>query len=339
MIRNEEELEDALSEPTEEVVAELSALSGDLVVLGAGGKMGPSLARMARRALARAGSERRVFAVSRFSDPAVRERLENAGVHTVAADLLDPQQVARLPRAAHVFYLVGHKFGAARAPWQAWAHNAWAPGLAAHHYREADFVVFSSGNVYPFVDVTSAGADENTPPAPRGEYAWSVLARERVFEHFSREHGTRVLLLRLNYAVELRYGVLVDLAARILRDEPIDLTTGHVNVLWQGDANAAALRCLKLAARPPAVCNVAGPEVASVRELALRLGKRLGRRPRFTGQEAPTALLSNAGRAWRRFGMPRFDPLTLCDLTADWLRAGGRTFDKPTRYEVRDGAF
>ncbi len=335
-ISTEEELEETLSRPPPGVVQDLARLEGDIVVLGAGGKMGPTLARMARRAL---DGRRDVVAVARFSDPRARESLERAGVRTLACDLLDRAQVARLPDAAAVVFMAGMKFGSTGAEALTWATNAYLPGLAAERYPRARTVVFSTGNVYPLVPVSGGGATEETPPAPIGEYAQSTLGRERVFEHFSRTRGTPVTVFRLNYAVELRYGVLLDIARKVGSGLPVDLSTGHVNVIWQGDANAVALRCLAAAQSPPLVLNVTGPETLSVRGLSTRLGEALGRAPVFAGLEAPTALLSNASKALARFGPPAVPVEQALSWVANWVRIGGRTLSKPTHFEARDGRF
>lgn len=338
-IETEAQLEDALSRPTPGVVADLAHLEGDLLVLGVGGKIGPTLAMMARRALDQAGGRRRVIGVARFSQPGLRKRLEAAGVETCACDLLDREAVQALPDAANVVFMAGTKFGTTGAEAFTWATNAYLPGVVAERYRGARLVVFSTGCVYPLVPVVSGGATEETPPSPVGEYAQSTLGRERVFEHFSRAFGTPVTLLRLNYAVELRYGVVLDLAQRVWHGAPIDLTMGAVNVIWQGDANAVALRCLAIAQSPPTVLNVTGPETLSVRWLAGRLGQLLGREPVFTGQEAETALLSNASRAHGLFGYPEVPVETILQWVAHWVRIGGPTLNKPTHFETRDGQF
>jgi len=333
------QLEEQLSRPSAEVIEEVAKIDGDILVLGAGGKMGPSLARMARRALDEAGSPHRVLAVSRFSDPRTRKELESNAVEAVACDLLDASAVAALPQAAAILFLAGTKFGTTDAAARTWAMNAYMPGLVAARWPGVPTVVFSSGNIYPFVSVESAGATEDTPPAPIGDYAWSVLARERVFEHFSIQNQTPTTLYRLNYATELRYGVLVDLSQKILADKGIDLSMGHVNVIWQGDANALALRCLSIAQTPPRILNVTGPYRLSIRALALRLGSHLGRDPIFVGTEQEHALLSDSSLASQLFGMPEVGIEDLCEAVARWVLAGGPTHDKPTHYEIRDGSF
>lgn len=329
---DEEALEERLSRPP----SWLSLPDGDVLVLGVGGKMGPTLARMARRL----DPSRRVIGVARFSEAGLRQRLEHWGVETIAADLLDDDALSRLPEAANVVFMAGRKFGSSGAEHLTWAMNAVLPARVAERFRASRIVVFSTGCVYPFVAVSSGGATEETPACPPpGDYAWSCVARERGFEHASHRFGTRAIALRLNYAIDLRYGVLCDIARRVLAGEPIDLATGHVNVIWQGDANAWALGALSLASAPMAVLNVTGPETVSVRWLAEEFGRRLGRRPVFLGTEADTAWLSNAARAFALFGYPSVPLATLLDWVAAWLTAGGRLLDKPTHYDVRDGRF
>jgi nucleoside-diphosphate-sugar epimerase len=334
-IRTVEELEEALSRPTAELQGELARLDGDLVVLGVAGKMGPTLARMARRAL---DPKRAVIGAARFSNPAAREALEKAGVKTVPCNLLERREVERLPDAAAVVFMAGMKFGSTGAEAETWATNTYLPGLVAERYPKARTVVFSTGNVYPFVTPESGGATEATPPAPVGEYAQSALGRERVFEYFSRRNGTPTAIYRLNYAVELRYGILLEIARKVWAGTPVDVRTGYVNVIWQGDANAMALRCLAAAESPASVFNVTGPETLSVRDLAARFGELLGRKPVVEGKEEPTALLSNASTAIERFGRPT--PVeTVLPWVAEWVKAGGPTLNKPTHFETRDGKF
>jgi nucleoside-diphosphate-sugar epimerase len=337
--RDEADLEDRLSRPDEGVVEALRPLRGDLVLLGAAGKMGPTLARMARRALDAAGSKSQVIAAARFSEARAREVIEKAGVKTVACDLLDRAQVDRLPDAGAVLYMIGQKFGTTGDEGTTWAVNTVVPGNAAERYRGVPTVVFSTGNVYPLVPVASGGATEETPPGPVGEYAASALGRERVYEFMAKRHGTPVCVYRLNYAVEPRYGVLADLALKIRDGVPVDLRMGHANVIWQGDANAAALKCLGLAKNPPDRLNVTGPRVESVRELAGRLGELLGRKPVLEGTEQPTALLSNAARMVKLFGEPRVSTDQALAWTAAWVKSGGRSLNKPSHFETRDGKF
>ncbi|MAG57323.1 MAG: epimerase [Planctomycetes bacterium] len=334
-----DELEELLSRPTPGVIDALASLRGDLVILGAGGKMGPSLAKMAKRALVASGSRHGVIAVSRFSDPAQRAALEAAGVSTSSVDLLDVGAGARLPTAGAVVFMAATKFGTQGAESHTWAVNAHLPGMVAQHYRGVPIVAFSSGNVYPFVPVAQGGATEATPPRPVGSYAWSVLARERIFEHFSREHGTPVVLIRLNYAVGLRYGVPVDVAVKVRDGVPIDLAMGYANIIWQGDANAMALRSFEVAASPPRPLNVTGPETVSIREMAMRFGDRLGREAVFSGAEEETALLNDASAAFHCFGPPLVSLDRLIGWVAHWVGNGRPLSDRPTHYETRDGVF
>lgn len=330
---SEEALEERLSRPTAGVERDLARTSGDLVLLGASGKMGPTLARMARRALP---PGRAVIAVARFSDPASKASLEAAGVKTISCDLLDRREVDRLPDAGAVVFMAGQKFGTAGAEASTWAANTVAPANAAERYRGTPAVVFSTGNIYPF---TERGATEATPPSPIGEYAQSALGRERVWEHFSRATGAPVAIYRLNYAVELRYGVLLEIALAVAEGRPVDLRMGRVNVIWQGDANAAALRCFALAKSPPDILNVTGPETLAVRDLAARFGELLGRPPRFEGREEAKALLSDASKMASLFGPPEVSVDQAVAWVAAWVKRGGRTLNKPSHFETRDGKF
>ncbi len=334
--RTEDELEERLSRPTQGVSEVLQQQPGDLLILGAGGKMGPTVARMARRAL---DPGRRVIAVSRFSDIRARDRLQGAGVVTIEADLRDRQTLERLPDADAVIFMAGQKFGTAAAPHTTWAMNALVPALVAERYPAVRTVVFSTGNVYPFTAAASGGPREDHPVAPVGEYAQSCLARERLFEHAASASGTPVAIFRLNYAVDLRYGVLVDTAHRVLASEPVPLAMGHVNLIWQGDASARALQCLGIASTPATILNVTGPETVSVRWLAGRFGERFGKAPVFEGEEAVDALLSNAERSIRLFGPPTVGLETLIEWTAVWLESGGRLLGKPTGFDNRSGRF
>ncbi|MFH5805813.1 NAD-dependent epimerase/dehydratase family protein [Alienimonas sp. DA493] len=338
-IADEAELEELLSRPPAAVVDVFRRLRGDLAVLGSGGKMGASLVRMACRARDAAGSRATVFSVSRFGDAAVRARHEAAGAETVACDLLAEDAADRLPPAAHIVYMVGLKFGTSDRPDRTWAANTVAPWTAAGAYRDAAIVAFSTGCVYDFTRVGSGGSVETDPLEPRGEYANAAVARERLFEYASRERGTPMVLLRLNYALEPRYGVLVDLAQRIAAGEPIDLSTGHFNGIWQGDANAAALRLLEHAARPPLALNVTGTQTLAVRDVATRLAERMGRPVAFTGEPAPAALLANSAQATALLGEPATPIGRVIDWVADWTARGGRTLGKPTHFEVRDGRY
>lgn len=333
------QLEARLTEPSDDLVRDLANLTGDILILGGSGKMGPTLALLAHRACLAAGAGQRVIAVSRFSDSAAKEQLDQAGVTTISADLLDRQQVAALPDAPNVIIMVGMKFGTTGAAHRTWATNALIPALLAERYRGSRIVVFSSGNIYPLVPVSSGGATESLLPNPVGEYAQSCLARERIFEHLSETQGTLVTLFRLNYAVEMRYGVVHDVGSSVYHGRTIDLAMGNANVIWQGDANDFALRSLTLCHNPPRHLNVTGPETVSIRWLAEQFGERFGKEPIFTGQEAPTALLSNAGEAFRHFGYPLVPLARVVDWTAHWIANGGSTLAKPTHFQDREGRF
>ena len=333
------ELEDRLSEPTTRVIDSIARGAGDLIVLGAAGKMGPTLARMAQRAVQAAGVRRRVVAVSRFSTPGAREAFEARGLQTIACDLLDRAAVAALPDAGDVVFMAGMKFGATGRAALTWAENCLLPGYICERYSSSRIVAFSTGNVYGLVPAGSGGSRETDDPAPAGEYAMSCLGRERIFEYFSQTRGVPTSILRLNYACELRYGVLVDLATRVAAGDPIDLTMGYLNAIWQGDANAMALCAFDAGTSPPAILNVAGLDELSVRSVALSLGRLLRRSVTFSGQEAPDALLSDGRKAAGLFGAPQVSPDTMIRWIAEWHMAGGATLGKPTRFEVRDGRF
>ncbi|MEU0835898.1 NAD-dependent epimerase/dehydratase family protein [Streptomyces sp. NPDC005969] len=342
MFTDEAALEERLATPSPALVADLGRLEGDLLVLGAGGKMGPSLCRLARRALDAAGrTDTTVYAVSRWSDTSAAEELEGAGVRTVAFDLMDPAaDLAELPDAGNVVFMVGAKFGSAGAPSHAWAVNAAMPDRVARRWSHSRIAAFSTGNVYPLVPVSSGGCTETDPVGPVGEYAMSCLGRERIFDHAALTRGTPVATIRLNYAVDLRYGVLADIASRVQAGEPVDVTTGHANVVWQGYANEVALRSLLHATDGRAfTLNLTGPETASVRRIAEWFGTEFGREPVFEGEEAPTALLSDASRCHALFGYPDVTLRTLVEWQADWLRRGLPLSGKPTKFQVRDGRF
>ncbi|MEX0654365.1 MAG: NAD-dependent epimerase/dehydratase family protein [Phycisphaeraceae bacterium] len=334
-----EALDEMLSRPTPAVVDLFARLSGDLIVLGVAGKMGPTLARMAQRASEAANSPRRIIGVSRFSDPAERKKLEAWGIETLAGDLLDEPFVHSLPDADNVVFMAGMKFGATGNESLTWAMNTLLPANVCRRYARSRIAAFSTGNVYGLAPLASGGSVETDAPDPVGEYAMSCLGRERVFEHYSKTADTPVSLLRLNYACELRYGVLVDLALKVQREQPIDLSMGMVNVIWQGDASAMALLSLEEADAPASVFNLAGPEQVSVRRVAEQLGERLGKTPVFTDQPQPAAILSNGQRGHQRFGYPQLPILTLIDWVAHWVASDGQLLGKTTKFEVRDGKF
>jgi nucleoside-diphosphate-sugar epimerase len=337
-IRDEVELEERLSRPSTADIAFARTLTDDVVVLGAGGKMGPSLARRVRRACEAAGVARRVVAVARFSVPGLARALERDGIETIACDLLDPAQVARLPRVPNVLFLAGRKFGSTDRPDLTWAQNVVAPSIVAPHFAGSRIVVFSSGNVYPLVRPGAPGSTELDAVAPVGEYAQTCVGRERVFEHASREHGTRCLFFRLFYAVDLRYGTLVDVARKVHDGEPVSLGAGHVNALWQGDASSYAFRALALGETPPRPLVVTGPEVVSVRAAAKAFGQRFSRSPRFTGAPGP-ALLGDPAQCVSLLGAPEVSLARLLDWVAAWVEQGGRSLGKPTHFEATDGRF
>jgi nucleoside-diphosphate-sugar epimerase len=332
---NEENIEKVLCTPNPATLETLQKISGDFLVLGAGGKMGPTLAIL----LKRVDPARKVYAVSRFSDRTVKDRLEKAEINIIEADLMDERVYSTLPKVENIYYLAGMKFGATGNEPAVWAMNTYVPALAARYFSQSRIVALSTGNVYPFVDILSGGATEETHPDPVGEYAQSCLGRERIFQYFSNLNQTKTVLIRLNYANEPRYGIIVDLTRKILKGEPVGLTTGYVNLIWQGEANDYIARSITLASSPASILNVTGPETISLRDLAEQIGKKVGRKPEFTGQEAPTALLSNAGKCFELFGIPKTSLQTMISIIADWVASGKEILDKPTKFEVRDGKF
>jgi nucleoside-diphosphate-sugar epimerase len=335
----ETELEDVLAAPTPEVVAALNRVDGDILIAGVGGKMGPSLARLAVRASRVAGVKRRIVGVARFSDPATRESLEQSGVETIACDVFDRVAVGRLPDAANIIYMVGRKFGTAADQPATWATNAYLPGVIAERFAGSRMVAFSTGNVYPLSPVSGQGPTEDDAVGPVGEYAQAALARERVLEFFSRRNRTPMAILRLNYAIEPRYGVLRDIADQVHAGQAIDLGVGFVNVIWQRDANAIALRALEHCAYPPFVLNVTGFPAHPVRKLAVAFAHRFGVEPRLQGPEGATALLSNASRCRELFGAEPVGIVEMVDRVADWISAGGRSLQRATHFQEREGRF
>lgn len=338
-MRTVEELEAKLAEPSEELVRDLSKLEGDILVLGVGGKMGPSLATLAIGAIRAGGLTKKVIGVSRFSDLQARRQLDEAGVQTIACELLDDEALQALPHADNVIYMAGNKFGTTGNEHFTWAMNTYLPGRVAQKYKESRIVVFSSGNIYPFLPIGSGGASEAVSPEPLGEYAQSTLGRERVFTYHAHHNQTPMTMFRLNYAIDMRYGILLELAKAIMEERAIDLTMGFANVIWQGDANEMALRCLLHCEVPPTLMNITGPQTMSIRWAAIELAGRLGKSARFSGTESETALLNNAAKSHQLFGYPRVTLLQMIDWTADWVLQGGTTWNKPTHFQERKGKF
>jgi nucleoside-diphosphate-sugar epimerase len=338
-IVNEEMLDELLSRPSRELINLFGRLEGDIIFLGISGKIGPSLAAMAKRACEKAGIRKRIIGVSRFRNGDERRKIESLGIETISGDLRDIKFTMSLPEVRNVYFLAGMKFGSEENPALTWAMNSFMPGLVAEHFRKSRIVAFSTGCVYPLVSPGSGGSRETDVPGPVGEYAQSCLGRERLFEQGSIQYKTPVSLIRLNYAVEMRYGVLVDIALKIMNRKPVDLSMGYFNIIWQGEANDMVLRSVEQASSPAAIINITGPEILSVREVAMVLGDLLGKKPVFTGQESGTALLNNASKAFVLFDTPGILSGQLIRWTADWIKRGRNIIDKPTHFEVRDGKY
>lgn len=339
-VKTESQLEELLSRPDEKTAEAMAALDGDLLILGVGGKMGPSLARLARRACDGAGVRKRIIAVARFTNSKLPAELARDGVETIACDLLEQEALRQLPDVPNVIFMAARKFGTSDEAHMTWAMNTYLPGLIADRYRASRIVAFSTGNVYPLRSISQGGATETTAVEPIGEYAQSALGRERMFEYGSAQWGTRGVILRLNYAVELRYGVLVDIGHAVFERRAISLAMPSVNVIWQGDANSWCLRSFAHCQSPPLILNITGPETLSVREVALEFGKQFGIEPAFIpASEGTSALLNDAGKARGLFGEPRVGSGELIGWIADWIRKGGSLLNKPTHFQTRDGKF
>jgi nucleoside-diphosphate-sugar epimerase len=328
-------LDDLLCRPSQPLIDDLNKVQGDIMVLGVGGKMGPTLAGLAKAAL----PDRRVVGVARFSEPGVKAWLQARGIETIDCDLLDEAAIRRLPQAPNIIFMAGRKFGAEGNLALTWAMNAHVPALVAQAFPKSRIVAFSTGCVYPFVPVDGKGSDEGMPPDPPGEYAQSCVGRERMFEYFSGQFKMPGRLFRLNYAIDMRYGVLHDIATKVLTGTPIDVSLGHVNFIWQGDASSQALRCLAHCDTPTSPINVSGHEILAVRDVAAQFGKLLGKTPVIVGKEEPTAWLTNTAQAVKLFGLPIIDTAQLIAWTADWVSRSMPSLGKPTKYEVRDGRY
>lgn len=338
-IETTEQLEDVMTMPCEELIASIARLDGDIMILGAGGKMGPTLARLALRAMDKAEIGKRVIAVSRFTEARALHKLKKIGVETIACDLLERSALDALPDVENIIFMAGRKFGSTGNEALTWAMNAYLPGMVMQRFARSHIVALSTGNVYPFTHVVSGGSLETDSLAPVGEYAQSCLGRERIIQYWSERNGTPVCIIRLNYAIDLRYGVLLDIAQRVWTRRPVDLRMSYVNVIWQGDANTAILMAFERCSQPPEVINMTGPEVISVRSVAERFAALLGTDARFDGVEQSTALLSNASRFHQEMLFKKLPLETMLQWTANWLIANGETLDKPTHFEERTGVF
>lgn len=339
VIENEEMLDKLLSEPSADLIEMMKRLDGDIMILGINGKMGLTMGRQAVAAIKAAGVSKKVIGVSRFSDETGREKLEEWGIQTIACDLLDRSAVAALPKVPNIIFMAGRKFGTGGSEDLTWAMNALSPAYVGEHFNESRIVVFSTGCVYPLVGVGSGGSVEQDAPEPVGEYSQSCLGRERIFQWCSRVHGAKVLLFRLNYAVDLRYGVLHDIAQQVWNEQPVNNTVGHFNVIWQGDANSFALRALEHATAPPTALNVSGPEIIPVEYIAERFGEIMDKKITYTGISADKCYLNNAAKAFSLFGYPRVSLEKMISMQAQWLMKGGRSLGKPTHFEVNTGKF
>ena len=334
-----EEIAQHMLEPADSLVKTVRELDGDLMILGVGGKMGPSMAKLAKNAISKAGVAKKVIGVSRFSAGTLKSELSEFGIETISADLLDDEQLQALPKVKNIIFMAGQKFGTTGNEALTWAMNTYLPGRVAEAFPDSRIVSFSTGNIYPLSSVLKGAPSEDCPVGPVGEYAQSCLGRERIFTYFSQKKSIPMLHFRLNYAIDMKYGVLLEIAKAVYERRPIDLAMGHVNVIWQGDANEMAIRSLELCSTPPRILNVTGPETASVRWLAEQFAERFGVKPIFENHEQETALLSNAAKAHQLLGYPRVSLGQMIDWTAEWVMAGGETINKPTHFQERKGEF
>jgi nucleoside-diphosphate-sugar epimerase len=328
-----------LLQPSEDLVTDLAKIDGDIIILGVGGKMGPGLARVAKQAVDKAGLNKKIIGIARFSEPGLQNELNDEGIETIYADLLEDAQLQALPEVKNVLYLAGTKFGTSGNESFTWAMNAYLPGRVAQKFKNSRIVVFSTGNVYPLVQVAGGGATEDLLPEPIGEYGQSCLGRERIFQYFASKNNTPLLIYRLNYANDTTYGVLLEIAKSVKEKKPIDLTNGTVNVIWQGDANEIALRALNHCAVPAKILNVTGPEIISIRSVAEEFGKKLGIKPEFVNEEQPTSFLSNAAESFRLFGFPKVSLKQMMEVILEWLNQGGKILNKPTHFSERKGKY
>ncbi len=332
---DEVELEEFMTRPSRALIDDLAGLDGAIMILGVGGKMGPTLARLAKRA----APEKTVIGVARYSETGIRDRLDSWGVETIKADLLDREALKDLPKPKNIIFMAGRKFGSSGSEELTWAMNVHCPALVAEEFRDQRIVAFSTACVYPFVPVSSGGAKEDVAPNPPGEYAQSCVGRERMFQYFSRQYGTPGRLIRLSYAIDLRYGVLFDVADAVWRGEPIDVAMGYANVIWQGEANEQVLRALRHCTAPTSPLNVSGSQTTSIRWLAEQFGDRLGKPPQIIGEESETAWLINTDESKALFGESLVPMVTLIDWVAEWVAQGQVNLGKPTHFEARDGAY
>ena len=338
-IDNATQLDEILSTPTDYLLNSFSKISGDIAIIGAGGKMGPSLSIMARRALDAIGSKAKVYAVSRFSNNLEKQKLDEAGIITIRCDILNLDEVMRLPQAPNAVFMVGMKFGTSSNQSLTWATNTCAAGYIAEKYKSSKIAVFSTGNIYGLVPLTGKGSLETDTPNPAGEYAMSALGRERIFEYFSNKNTTPISIIRLNYACELRYGVLLDIAAKVWNQEVIDLSMGYTQVIWQQEANAISLASLAFASSPPNIINISGGEILKVKDIAQKFATVMNKQPKFEGKESSDALLSNSDKASALFGKPQVNLDNMVEWISDWVMRGGETLNKPTHFENREGKF